>query len=332
MRISVLGAGSWGTTLAILLAEKQHSVSLWTHRPEFAQTLQSARENVRYLKGVSIPDTVFVTPELHAAESAEMIVVATPSQAVRETLMRLRDVKLNAPVVVCVSKGIEVGTGMRMSEVIRHTLPAIHQEQIVSLYGPSHAEEVSRKQPTTVVAASTSLQTARYVREAFLTPMFRVYSNPDLVGVEIAGSIKNIMAIAAGMVDGLGYGDNAKAALVTRGLAEIARLGAKFGANPLTFSGLAGIGDLIVTCGSKHSRNRFVGEQIGKGKTLKQVLEEMVMIAEGITTTKAAFELSQKLGVEMPITASVYEILFNDKSPRQALLDLMTRDPKDELT
>jgi len=257
--------------------------------------------------------------------------VATPAQAVREILMQLKAHPFNNTIFVNVSKGIELGTGMRMSEVTQSALPQVKIEQIAALYGPSHAEEVSRHQPTTVVAASVSKETAKYVQETFRTAMFRVYINTDLVGVEIAGSVKNIMAIAAGIADGIGYGDNAKAAIVTRGLAEISRLGVRLGANPLTFSGLAGIGDLVVTCSSKHSRNRYVGEQIGKGKTLEQILSEMVMVAEGISTTKAVYELSQKLGVEMPITAAVYEMLFHRKNPNELVYELMTREPKEEL-
>ncbi len=330
--IAVLGAGSWGSTLAILLAEKGHQVFLWAHRKEFADELNATHENKRYLSGVRIPDTIEISSDIHRAADADMIVVATPSQAVRETLTHLKSYPFNHVTFVNVSKGIELGTGMRMSEVTQSTLPQVRLEQIAALYGPSHAEEVSRHQPTTVVAASISKDTARKVQDVFRTTMFRVYANADLVGVEIAGSVKNIMAIAAGIADGIGYGDNAKAAIITRGLAEVTRLGMRLGAKPLTFSGLAGIGDLVVTCSSKHSRNRYVGEQIGRGKTLEQIQSEMVMIAEGVPTTKAVYELSQKLGVEMPITTAVYEMLFLKKDPTQLVYELMTREPKDELT
>lgn len=328
--IAVLGAGSWGTTLAILLAEKGHRVFLWAHRKEFAEELLRTRENRRYLAGISIPETIDISSEIHYAQTARLIVVATPSQAVRETLSHLDAREVTNTIFVNVSKGIEIGTGMRMSEVTQSVLPTVSIEQIAALYGPSHAEEVSRHQPTTVVAASVNRDTARYIQDVFRTPMFRVYANTDLIGVEIAGSVKNIMAIAAGIADGIGYGDNAKAAIVTRGLAEVTRLGVRLGANPSTFSGLAGIGDLVVTCSSKHSRNRYVGEQIGKGKTLEQVLAEMVMVAEGITTTKAVYELAQKLGVEMPITTAVYEMLFHQKNPKELVYELMTREPKEE--
>ncbi|MCS7013378.1 MAG: NAD(P)H-dependent glycerol-3-phosphate dehydrogenase [Chloroherpetonaceae bacterium] len=329
--IAVLGAGSWGTTLAVLLAEKGYRVFLWAHRKEFAEELSRTRENRRYLAGITLPDTIDISSEIERAQAAQIIVVATPSQAVRETLSHLDAQKVAGAIFVNVSKGIEIGTGMRMSEVTQSVLPTVPLAHITALYGPSHAEEVSRHQPTTVVAASVSKDTAKYVQDVFRTPMFRVYANTDLIGVEIAGSVKNIMAIAAGIADGIGYGDNAKAAIITRGLAEVTRLGVRLGANPRTFSGLAGVGDLVVTCSSKHSRNRYVGEQIGKGKTLEQVLSEMVMVAEGISTTKAVYELAQKLGVEMPITAAVYEMLFHRKNPTELVYELMTREPKEEL-
>ncbi|NTV44998.1 MAG: NAD(P)H-dependent glycerol-3-phosphate dehydrogenase [Chlorobiales bacterium] len=332
MNITVLGAGSWGTTLAILLAEKGFPVTLWAHRPEFAKELQEKRENFRYLKGIRFPDNLLVTnDESAAASNAKLIVVATPAQAMRETLERIRHLDFKDTIFVNVAKGIEVHSDLRMSEVIEQVLTQVPDENVAILYGPSHAEEVSLKQPTTVVVSSHSMETARFVQDTFMTPMFRVYVNSDVVGVEVAGSVKNVMAIAAGIADGLGYGDNAKAAIITRGLAEISRLAMKLGANPLTFSGLAGIGDLIVTCASRHSRNRRVGELIGKGMKLEDILKDMVMVAEGIETTKAVMELSKKLGIEMPITQAVYEMLFEDKPVKQAVLALMTRDPKNEM-
>lgn len=336
MNITVLGAGSWGTTLSILLSDNHHNVALWAHREEFAQTLSSERENKRYLKGIRIPDSILIT---HSPDEAmqgafskpDIIVTATPSQAVRETLNCFSKFDFTTTSFVNVAKGIELHTGQRMSEVIQDTLEKVRLEQITVLYGPSHAEEVCRKQPTTVVAASHDMETAAKVQKAFLTPMFRVYLNSDLVGVEVAGSVKNVMAIAAGIADGVGYGDNAKAAIITRGLAEMARLGTRLGANPMTFSGLAGIGDLVVTCASRHSRNRYVGEQIGKGRNLAAITAEMVMIAEGVATAKAVAELAIKLGVDMPITQAVSEMLFENKPPRQAVFELMTREPKDEM-
>jgi glycerol-3-phosphate dehydrogenase (NAD(P)+) len=331
MKITVLGAGSWGTTLAILLADNGHEVKLWAHRPEFARALEAERENKRYLKGIVFPDALHAVEDLHdAVRSAEMIVTAVPSQALRETASAFADESLDGKLVVNVAKGIELKTGKRMSEVLLETLPGLTADRIAVLYGPSHAEEVARQQPTTVVACSPSKTTARKVQDVFHTQFFRVYVNTDLVGVEIAGSVKNIIAIAAGISDGLGFGDNAKAAIITRGLAEISRLSAKLGADPVTVSGLSGIGDLVVTCLSRHSRNRYVGEQIGKGRKLDDVISEMSMIAEGVLTSKAVVELSGRLGVEMPITRAVYEMLFEDKPAQQAIMDLMTREPKSE--
>ena len=332
MKITVLGAGSWGTTLAVLLAGKGASVRLWAHRPEFARELEASRENVRYLPGVTIPDSIRIEDNVvGAVQGASIIVTAVPSQALRETLALFSDVSLSDTIIVNVAKGIELDTGKRLSEVIPEVLPEVSPAQVAVLYGPSHAEEVSDKQPTTVVAASSCLNTAEKVQEAFHTSMFRVYVNTDIVGVEIAGSVKNIIAIAAGISDGIGYGDNAKAAIITRGLAEMSRLAVSLGGEPMTVSGLSGIGDLVVTCLSRHSRNRYLGEQIGKGRKLEEVISHMNMVAEGVSTTKAVFSLSTRLGVDMPITCAVYEMLFENKPAEQAILDLMTREPKKEL-
>ncbi len=331
MNITVLGAGSWGTTLAILLAEKGHRVVLWSHNPEKAARLASERENKEYLPNAPFPEFLSVSSDiLEAASGRELIVIATPAQKVRETLSKIASLNFANTIFVNVSKGMEISTGYRMSEVTQDVLPQLSYRQIAALYGPSHAEEVIEKHPTAVVAACPDEQTAETVQDAFFTPMFRVYVNTDLIGVEVAGSVKNIMALAAGAVDGIGYGDNAKAALITRGLAEISRFGLKLGANPMTFAGLAGIGDLVVTCSSKHSRNRYVGEQIGKGRTLDDVLQEVKMVTEGVYTTKAVVELARKLNVEMPITQGIYDVLFNHKSPKEAVMELMTRMPKYE--
>lgn len=331
MNIGVLGAGSWGTTLAVLLAKKGYQVRLWAHRPEFAALLEAERENIRYLKGVHFPENLQVVDHLRNLIAwSQMIVTAVPSQALRETLLGFRDLPLDGKILVNVAKGIEIGSGKRMSEVLLEVLPALQAAQVAALYGPSHAEEVSRQQPTTVVASSQSLKTAEKVQEVFHTNMFRVYVNTDIIGVEIAGSVKNIIAIAAGISDGIGFGDNAKAAIITRGLAEISRLCLKLGGDPVTISGLSGIGDLVVTCLSRHSRNRYVGEEIGRGRSLDDVISQMNMVAEGVHTSKAVFELSRAVGVDMPITQAVYEMLFEGKPAEQAILDLMTRDPKQE--
>ncbi len=331
MNIAVLGAGSWGTTLAVLLAKKGHEVRLWAHRPKFAATLSAERENRRYLKGVPFPERLQIAPYLEELVSwSEMIVTAVPSQALRETVLRFRVLDLSGKIVVNVAKGIEIGTGKRMSEVLLEVLPGLLASQVAALYGPSHAEEVSKDQPTTVVASSSSLATAEQVQEFFHTSMFRVYVNTDIVGVEIAGSVKNVIAIAAGISDGVGYGDNAKAAIITRGMAEISRLCIKLGGEAPTISGLAGIGDLVVTCLSRHSRNRYVGEEIGRGRSLDEVISQMNMIAEGVHSSRSVYDLSRSVGVEMPITRAVYEMLFQQKPVQQAILDLMTRDPKQE--
>lgn len=331
-KITVLGAGSWGTTLAVLLAQKSHPIHLWAHRQEFARELEQSRYNSQYLPGIKLPDTLHCTGDLaKAVEDADMIVTAVPSQALRETLSLLHTSSLEEPIIVNVAKGIELGTGKRLSEVICEELPLLSPGKVAVLYGPSHAEEVSEQQPTTVVAASSSLETAEKVQEVFHTRMFRVYVNTDIIGVEIAGSVKNIIAIAAGIADGLGFGDNAKAAIITRGLAEISRLVVRLGGQPMTVSGLSGIGDLVVTCLSRHSRNRYLGEEIGKGKKLEEVVSQMKMIAEGVPTTKAVVSLSKRLGVEMPITVAVYGMLFERKPAEEAILELMTREPKQEL-
>ncbi len=331
MNIAVLGAGSWGTTLAVLLAKKGYPVRLWAHRPEFAARLKAERENQRYLKGVLFPENLQVSDDLQGSvSSAQMIVTAVPSQALRETAEGFRTIPLAGKIFVNVAKGIELGSGKRMSEVLLEVLPALHPSQVAALYGPSHAEEVSREQPTTVVASSPSLETAERVQEVFHTSMFRVYVNTDIIGVETAGSVKNIIAIAAGISDGIGYGDNAKAAIITRGLAEISRLCKRLGGDPVTVSGLSGIGDLVVTCLSRHSRNRYVGEEIGKGRALDEVIGEMNMVAEGVLSSRAVYELSRSLQVEMPITQAVYEMLFEQKAVQKAILELMTREPKPE--
>lgn len=329
--IAVLGAGSWGTTLAVLLARKGYRVGLWAHRAVFAEELQRERRNQRYLPGVVFPDTLLIAPGLlPLIEDAGMIVTAVPSQALRETVRKFASCPLEAKILVNVAKGIEIDTGKRMSEILLEELPTIAPSRVTALYGPSHAEEVCRDQPTTVVASSPSLATAETVQEVFHTNRFRVYVNTDLVGVEIAGSVKNIIAIAAGISDGLGFGDNAKAALITRGMAEISRLCLQLGGDPVTVSGLSGIGDLVVTCLSQHSRNRYVGQELGRGRSLQEITNSMNMIAEGVFSTKAVHALSQAVGVEMPITAAVHGMLFEAKPAQQAILELMNRDPKQE--
>jgi len=331
MRISVLGAGGWGTTLAILLSQNSHEVTLWSYLEEDAERIRTTRENPGYLPGISVPPDVAVTSNLLSAVSgAAMIVSAIPSQYVRGVVGQLKDHPFENVIVVNVAKGIENGTLMTMSEMLRDALPHLPLANIVTLSGPSHAEEVSRRVQTTVVAASVDPAAAQTAQAAFMVHYFRVYANSDLRGVELGGSLKNVIAIAAGIVDGADMGDNTKAALMTRGIAEITRLGVALGAQVRTFGGLSGIGDLIVTCMSRHSRNRYVGLEIGRGKKLAEILKSMVMVAEGVATTKSAYELAQRTGVEVPIINEVYKVLFEDKDPRKAGYDLMTRDPKEE--
>lgn len=330
-KIAVLGGGSWGTALAVLLHSRGHSVTVWELYPERVEALRKDRENKAMLPGIHIPDDIVITDDIREAlGKKEIVVFVVPSHGLRESAEKAAPYVGKVHAAVVATKGIEEGTLKRMSEIVEEVTP-IPGDRITALVGPSHAEEVSRGLPTTVVAASAREETARTVQDIFMTPTFRVYTNPDIVGVEVGVSLKNVIAIAAGMCDGLGYGDNTKGALLTRGLAEIARLGVAMGAKQATFSGLAGLGDLVTTSVSPHSRNRYVGEEIGKGRTLKDVLSNMVMVAEGVRTTRSAVGLSEKYDVEMPIAQQVYEILFNDKPVEEAIRDLMVRSPKPEI-
>ena len=332
MRIAVLGAGSWGTTLAILLANNSHEVSLWSYDDKCAQIIRTTRENPSFLPHVHIPEIIEATSDLNAAVTdSEMIVAAVPSQYLRGVMTQLKHLPFDRIAVVNVAKGIENGTIMTMSELLHDSLPNLLRNRIVTLSGPSHAEEVSQKIPTAVVAASTAVEMSKTVQSIFMTPYFRVYASTDLRGVELGGALKNVIAIAAGVIDGAKLGDNTKAAVMTRGIAEITRLGVAMGAQVQTFSGLSGIGDLMVTCMSRHSRNRHVGVEIGKGRKLSDILSEMEMVAEGVATTQSAFDLANRVGVEVPIIAEVHKILFEGKDPLKACYDLMTRDPKGEV-
>jgi len=331
VHISVLGAGSWGTAIAILLSSKYDDVILWEFRPDVAKELAEIRENRLMLPGVHIPEKIKIISDFEkSAKNRDVLILAVPSHVMREVATRLSKVDFGNAILVNVAKGLENGTLMRMSEVIHDSIPGLSGDRVATLSGPSHAEEVSRNIPTAVVAASKHLKTAQDVQRIFMTPTFRVYANSDLIGVELGGSLKNIIAIGAGISDGVGYGDNTKAALMTRALVEITRLGTAMGADPLTFAGLSGMGDLIVTCMSRHSRNRYLGEQIGMGKTLQQVLDEMVMVAEGVRTTKSAHDLAKKYHVELPITEQVYKVLFEGKSAKEAVSELMQRGAKIE--
>lgn len=331
MNVAVLGAGGWGTTLAILLHDNGHKITLYEYKPDYAEFLQKKRINEIYLPGIKIPDEIEITSNLEdAVKSRHLIVLAIPTQFIRNVIGKIHFEWIKNSVIVNVAKGIEISSLKRVSEIIKDIFPEIDDSKVSTLSGPSHAEEVARKIPTAVVVASSSIETAKFVQNEFMNPYFRVYASTDIVGVELGGSLKNVIAIGAGICDGAGFGDNTKAAIMTRGIAEISRLGIALGAKPETFAGLSGIGDVIVTCMSKYSRNRYVGEQIGKGKKLKDILSEMEMVAEGVTTAKSVYQLSQKVGVEVPISTEVYRVLYEDKDPILATTDLMTRRPKEE--
>ena len=331
MRIAVLGAGSWGTTLAILLSENNHDVSLWTYRPEQAAIINETRENPAFLPGIKIPKQILILTDIQeAAYKKDIIVSAVPSQFLRSVIRQIAHHELSQTIIVNVAKGIENHSLMTMSEVMLDVFEHEKKANLAILSGPSHAEEVIQRMPTAVVSASFNMRTARTVAAAFSTPYFRVYINDDIRGVELGGALKNVIAVGAGVVDGAGFGDNTKAAIMTRGIAEMTRLGVKMGALPRTFAGLSGVGDLIVTCMSKHSRNRYVGEQVGKGRKLDDVLKEMVMVAEGVATCQSSVDLAKKHSIEMAIFSEVHKILYEGKNPHLATEDLMTREVKGE--
>jgi glycerol-3-phosphate dehydrogenase (NAD(P)+) len=331
MKISVLGAGGWGTTLAILLHYNGHNVTLWEYKKSYAKELIKKRINTDYLPGIKIPKEILITHDIEeSTEDKNLIVLAVPSQFLRGVVKGISYHRIEDAILVSVSKGIEKNTLMTMSQMLKDVFPHLNENQIGVISGPSHAEEVSQRVPTAVVAASIDIETSKTIQAAFMTSYFRVYASTDILGVELGGAFKNIIAIGAGIIDGAGFGDNTKAAIMTRGVAEISRLGLAMGAQPETFAGLSGMGDLIVTCMSRHSRNRYVGEQIGKGKTLKEILKSMEQVAEGVETTRSAKQLAAKNEIETPITNEVYKILYEDKDPVKATNDLMTRDMKTE--
>lgn len=326
-KFAVLGSGGWGTSLALLLHDNGHDVVQWCYEPEVAEEINSQHTNSNYLNGIELPESFKATNDSGIVNKVDYIVNTIPTQHIRKTLLN-NHFELNNKLVINGSKGIENNSLNRVSEIFESA--GVKPENFVVLTGPSHAEEVSRKMPTTVVAASKKKSNSKLVQKLFSNNYFRVYRTKDVVGCELGGALKNVIAIAAGVIDGLGFGDNTKAALITRGLAEISRLGEALGANPLTFSGLSGLGDLIVTCDSKHSRNRSVGEKIGKGMTLEEIMKTMKMVAEGVHTTESAAQLGKNLDVEIPITEQMYSILFNNYSPNEAINDLMNRDFKKE--
>jgi glycerol-3-phosphate dehydrogenase (NAD(P)+) len=331
-KVAVIGAGSWGTALAMVLADNGHEVRLWSHNENQVKEINESHTNKKYLPEVTLSDRIVGYASLSdALNGVEKTILAVPTKAIREVMGKIREIRRIPLTIVHVSKGIEPDTLLRISEVIRQEMPSELLNDVVVLSGPSHAEEVSLRYPTTVTVTSENMKAAEEIQDLFINQNFRVYTNPDLIGVEIGGALKNIIALAAGIADGLGYGDNAKAALMTRGLAEIARLGTKMGANPLTFSGLTGIGDLIVTCTSVHSRNWRAGNLLGKGQTLDDVLNNMGMVVEGVRTTKAAHQLAEKYNVSMPITNALYNVLFNGTDPKAAVDSLMARGKTNEM-
>lgn len=328
-KVTVLGGGAMGTACAILLAEHpEQEVALWSRNPSHVTGLVESRRNERLLPGVTIPESIKITSDIaEAISDADMLVVAVPTAFLREALQEWAPHLTDDRPMVSVVKGIENETFLRPSEIIGEVLG---NRAVVSLSGPSHAEEISRRLPASVVAASGDLSLAKRVQEMFSTDRFRVYTNLDIIGVELAAALKNVVAIAAGICDGLGFGDNAKAGLMTRGLVEMTRFGVEHGAEAVTFSGLAGLGDLVTTCISPYSRNRRVGERLGQGETLEQIQADMESVAEGVWTTRSVYELSEQRDIEMPIALEVYQVLFEGKSPEESTESLMLRPPRRE--
>ena len=329
--IAVLGPGSWGTALAQVLSENGHEVKIWGNNPAQIDEINTYHTNRHYLPDLKLPENILGVKALEEAIiDADAILFVVPTKAIRAVAKEFAEKATNRPVIIHASKGLEQGSHKRISEILAEEIPTEKRQDIVVLSGPSHAEEVADHDITTITAASENEESAKYVQELFMNDYFRIYTNNDVIGVETGAALKNIIAIGAGAIAGLGFGDDAKAAIMTRGLAEISRLGVAMGANPLTFIGLSGVGDLIVTCTSVHSRNWRAGNLLGKGHSLDEVLENMGMIVEGVSTTKAARELAAALGVEMPITETIYSVLYEGKAIEQAAKEIMLRDGKEE--
>lgn len=330
--VTIVGTGSWGTTLAIILARHGLEVTLWARTEKEARELDTRRANEVFLPGVQFPDNLMVSHSLPATlKSCDLLLLVVPAQRMRENARRVREYLQEGTIVVSAAKGLEIETTLRMTQVLEEELPPRFHSLLAVLSGPNLAREIIAGLPATTVVASENDEVARFVQGLIMTPQLRVYTHNDVVGVELAGALKNIIALGAGISDGLGCGDNAKAAFMTRGLAEIARLGVAAGANLLTFAGLAGIGDLVTTCASPHSRNHYVGKLLAQGQSLAEIQASMRMVAEGVPTTIAALQLAQRYAVEMPIAEQMYQILFEGKDPRRAVVDLMTRNAKGEL-
>lgn len=330
-KIAVLGPGSWGSALAQVLAENGHEVTIWGNNPAQIDEINTYHTNRHYLPNLKLPDTIVGEKDLaKAVKDADAVLFVVPTKAMRSVAHEFAKVCENTPYIIHASKGLEQGSHKRISEILYEEIPQEKRKEVVVLSGPSHAEEVAVHDITTITAASVDEQAAKYVQQLFTNEYFRIYTNTDVIGVETGAALKNIIAIGAGAIHGLGFGDDAKAAIMTRGLAEISRLGVAMGANPLTFIGLSGVGDLIVTCTSVHSRNWRAGNLLGQGKQLDEILENMGMIVEGVATTKAAMELADQLNVEMPITHTIYRVLYEGKDIRQAAKEIMLRDSKVE--
>lgn len=330
MKITVLSDGAWGTALALVLLDNKHDVTMWGPFPEYIREMNECRRNFKFLPGVQLPDNLKFESDIECAvQNSEAILLASPSQYLRSILEKFKPFfNPSKHLLINVAKGIELDTWLRMSEV---TSSILGECRYVAVSGPSHAEEVSRKVPTLVVAASRNTSDAETVRNFFMNDYFRVYTSSDILSVELGGALKNVMAIAAGIIDGMKLGDNPKAALITRGIAEMSRLGVALGGDAQTFAGLSGVGDLIVTCCSGHSRNRHVGEELGRGRKLDDIIRSMGMVvAEGVVTAKGAKHFSELANVETPIITEIYNILYNEKSPETAIRELMTRSPKQE--
>lgn len=329
-KICVIGGGSWGTAISKLLSENNMDVTVWFRDKKKAEDVKSSRENSKYLPGIVIPDEISITDDItESIGTSDIIVIAIPTQQVRNVLALYKDVIASKTILVNLSKGLEKDTLLRISQICKEILP---DNKFVALSGPSHAEEVALRMPTTVVAASEDSEAAKKIQDVFMNDYFRVYTNSDVIGVEIGGALKNVIALAAGISDGLGFGDNTKAAIINRGIQEISRLAESMGADKLTFLGLSGIGDLIVTCTSMHSRNRRAGILIGKGLTKEEAVKEVGMVVEGIITTHAAYNLANKLSIEMPIVNELYAILYEGEKASETVKKLMQRDKKDELS
>lgn len=327
-KVGVIGAGSWGTALSLVMHKNGHDVTVWSIMEDEIKMLDEQREHATKLPGVKIPDEIEFTTDLEQGlKEKDMVILAVPSPFTRSTAHNMAQYVKDGQLIVNVAKGVEEKTLMTLTEIIEQEIP---QANVAVLSGPSHAEEVGRGVPTTLVAGAKDEKTAEYIQNMVMNEVLRVYTSPDVLGIELGGALKNVIALAAGTADGLGYGDNLKAALITRGIAEVSRLGIAMGAHPETFYGLTGIGDLIVTCASVHSRNRKAGYLIGKGYTMQEAMDEVKMVVEGVYSAKAAMGLAEKYGVELPIIEQVNKVLFENKNAREAVEDLMLRDKKIE--